>query len=161
MPQYTWTTGEVITAAKLNALESEVWRAGNQMSVGSSTSESSTTSGVYVDAAASVTFTAVATSAFIAGFGGGFFLGSGFTPPKTASIAVNIDGVDYDICHFTSIANVDYNMTFAGGVLVTGLTAGNSYTAKLRIKSGFSGQTVKINADGASRQTIVVFEIQK
>jgi hypothetical protein len=162
MPAYTWTTGETITAAKLQALEDEAWRVANQLAATSSTSESSTSSSSYVDAAASVTFTAKSTSVYVQISGGGLY-GTTGSNETNAFAAIQINGTDYAVTHNTG----DYvdsaaraKVPFCGGVLVTGLTAGNSYTAKLRIRTGGTG-TAYVNSDGSSRQTITVWDISK
>lgn len=162
MPAYTWATGETITATKLNTLETEAWRIANQIADGSSTSTSTTTSTSFVDAAASVTFTAKSTSVYIEVFGGNCYAGTANT--SAVFIGININGSDYTVCH-ANTTNSNIRVPFSGGTLVTGLTAGNSYTAKIRIKSNSASYTAGINGtDGipaTSRQSIVVWDISK
>jgi hypothetical protein len=162
MPAYTWTTGETITAAKLNALETEAWRSVNAVHFGSSTSESSTSSATFVDGLATVTFTAASTEAYIQICTGP----AKFTNSNNGVEAgFSIDGTDYDVVfgYFTTTVGID-QVTMSGGRLVTGLTAGNSYTATIRFRRvSASANTVYINRGGTSPtvQSITVFEINK
>lgn len=163
MPAYTWTTGETITAAKLQALENEAWRIANQIAYNSSTAATSTTSSSYVDGAASVTFTAKSTSVYIQAQGGGFgCLSSGTT--AYAYLAININGTDYPVSHSATQAGQTVG-SFCGGVVVTGLTAGTSYTAKLRLARSVNTAYLNFGGIGVSPgptiQSIAVFEIAK
>jgi hypothetical protein len=155
MPAYTWTTGETITAAKLQALEDEAWRVANLLASGSSTSDTTTTSTSYVDAAASVTFTAKSSSVYAQISGGGAFAGS-----TLSRLGINLNGTDYDVSHMNNSFSSTGPVPFCGGIVVTGLSPGTSYTAKLRIKS-FHGFNVGVNSDGWSRQTITIWDISK
>ena len=151
---YTWTTGETITAAKLQDLEDEAWRVANLLASGSSTSQSLTSSASYVDAAASVTFTAKSSSVYAQISGGGAEAAAVFI-----YLGINLNGTDYDVSHGKLPAAGVITVPFCGGIVVTGLSPGTSYTAKLRIKA--SSSTVVVNASGLSRQTITIWDISK
>lgn len=157
MPAYTWATGETITATKLNALETEAYRVANQIAYGSSTSASSTTSTSYVDGGASVTFTAAASSVYIEVTGGGAQQNSS---SRYGEIGININSTDYTVCHLTGGTDTGYDVPFAGGVLVTGLTPNTSYTAKIRLRVVVAG-TLSVNRNARSRQAIAVWDIAK
>lgn len=156
MPAYTWAAGETITATKLNTLETEAWRVANLIAEGASSSQTSTTSTSFVDAAATVTFTAKSTSVYIQVCGGGMSV-NGST--ITVFCAININGTDYTVTH-ADIAG-SYQYPYAGGVLVTGLTAGNSYTAKTRLRVSAATSTGYLVRSSSSRQTITVWDISK
>lgn len=159
MPAYTWTTAETITAAKLNTLETEAWKYLNILAVASTTSEQSTTSNTYDNVSPSVSFTPQTTSVLVAVFAGGAYMGSS---TARATLGVNVNSVDYDISHW--VAGNDgttAQATAAGAVLVTGLTAGNTYTAQTRLKNNGSSNSCAINRDGGSRATIIVLGIGK
>ena len=160
MPAYTWTTGETITAAKLNDLETEAYRAANQIVSNSSTSQSSTSSTSYVDAAASVTFTAGSSSVLILAAAGGFGVDIAAVAANVF-LAVQIDGTDYAVCHaYSADTDITYNGA-SGSIVVTGLTPGASYTAKLRIKVDQATAIGYLNNSGSSRQTITVIDLVK
>ena len=147
MPAYTWATGETITAAKLNALETEAYRVANLIGydeiVGSTFSTSSTS---LVDITnLSVTFTAQSTSVII-------FIhalcGSSATVGASAeaggAIGVRVNSVDYEIAgvNWVITSNNGYwGFPLAGFVKVTGLTANTSYTAQGRARRGFGQST--------------------
>jgi len=155
MPAYTWTTGETITAAKLQALEDEAWRVANLLASGSSTSETATLSTSYIDAAASVTFTAKSSSVYVQISGGG----ASPDTNQTIFLGINLNGTDYTVSHSTGPASGYPHVPFCGGIVVTGLSPGTSYTAKLRIR--VSGGTAYVNTVARSRQTITIWDISK
>jgi hypothetical protein len=154
MPAYTWATGETITATKLNTLETEAWRVANQIASGTSTSESSTASTTFVNLAASVTFTTKSTSVYIEICGGGFYITSA---SYTAFLGININSTDYTVSH----SRDPEQAPFCGGILVTGLTANTSYTARIRGRVDNAAGTLYVNQAGSSRQTITVWDISK
>lgn len=160
MPAYTWTTGETITAAKLQALEDEAWRISNQIASSSSTTNSSTNSTSFVDAAASVTFTAKNSSVYIQISGGGIAAQLN----GTAIAGININGTDYEVCHHFDADGANGRSPYCGGVLVSGLTPGVSYTAKTRLRTDNASYTAYLNAYlgvTSTRQTITVWDIGK
>lgn len=155
MPAYTWTTGETITAAKLQALEDEAWRVANLLASNTSTTETSTSSSTFVNAAASVTFTAKSSSVYAQISGGGTYaIGGG----AVCRLGINLNGTDYTVSHGIGPATGNVYPPFCGGIVVTGLTPGTSYTATLRVRTSSSGG---VNRDGYSRQTITVWDISK
>jgi hypothetical protein len=155
MPAYTWATGETITAAKLNALETEAWRAANTIDHARVTASFSTNSTSYVDVtSATVTFTAKSTTALIIALLGNV---SHSTSDGRAAVGININSTDYDI----SVIDIDNTSSYyaaCGSYLATGLTAGNNYTAKLRLKT--SGGTVRLH-NGGGASSIAIFDISK
>lgn len=160
---YTWTTGETITAAKLNALETEAFTGIKKIYQNTSTSQSTTFSTTFVDGAASVTFTASGTSAYVFASSGSVYAQE-TTVAYSAIIAVNINSTDRVIASHGYVTvpgsgglPTEGN-TVAGGILVTGLTKGSSYTAKIRFRST-SGFVVHLNSGGTSVQQITVFDI--
>lgn len=149
MPAYTWTTGETITAAKLQALEDEAWRIANLLAVGSSTAISSHFSASWANAAANVTFVSPGTSVYVQVSGGNIYSIGGYR------VGVNLNGTDYAVCDAYNPSSLSFGPPYAGGILVTGLTAGATYTATTRIWK------CEINRNGFSRQTIAVYGITK
>jgi len=135
MPAYTWTTAETITAAKLNALETEAWRIANDLAIGTSTGSESgnNAGGGYIDIGPTVSFTAKSTSVF------GFLLidyvsASIQTSYETAEVnfAIRMNSVDNYIGTTRLIYLRSETGSMANGVIITGLTAGTTYTAKTR-----------------------------
>lgn len=160
MPAYTWATGETITAAKLNTLETEAWRSGNQIASGTVTTGLFTSSTAYVDTGVSVTFTAKSSSVYVLFSPGS--LGVNSTTDSYAILGININSTDYRVCHNSTLyTNASRGTGSSAGILISGLTPGVSYTAKGRIAISNATRTAYINYYSDERQTISVFEISK
>lgn len=116
------------------------------------------TSGPYVDTGLSVTFTSPSTSVFIFALGGGMYIGGA---NLSLYVGVQINGNDYNISHLKAPASSPNTSisTLAGGVLVTGLTAGNTYVAKLRAATNSASFGGYLNLDGSSRVTLGVLHL--
>lgn len=155
MPAYTWTTGEVITAAKLQALENEAWNSLNILAVGTTTAsqDNGFTTGSWVNIDPSVNFTPQTSSVLVAVIAGS---ASHSTTSTTSNLGVRVNNVDYTISGWNyGTVNAQTTASVAGAVPVTGLTPGTAYTAQTRLST--SGGVITLS----TRLTLIVLGIGK
>lgn len=171
MPAYTWATGETITAAKLNALETEAYRVANQIQYDDLTGSVFTTSSTsLVDVTNwAVTFTPASTSVYVLMH---CVIGSnqaGATTVAGGAVGVRVNSVDYEVFFGNWISSTsanDWGIPGCGIVKITGLTAGVSYTAQARARRGFgqsAGNFIVGGTNGAEDilRAMVVIDIVK
>lgn len=112
----------------------------------------SVNSSSYVDAGPTVTFTATSTKVF------GFILGSECNTVTNTTYnsgvmyaGINLNGVDYTVGSiYKSNYTANSKVTLAGGTIISGLTIGQTYTAKMRlvVSNGFPEPTKSGSIDG-------------
>lgn len=159
MPAYNWTTAETITAAKLNALETEAWRSVNLLATATTTGAGGPiTSTTFSDYGLDVTFTATTTSVLAFAMGGGMYIAGN---SQTLTVAILLNGTDYAISHLKAQTSAPSHGTLSGCVVVSGLIVGTSYTAKLRVAVSNASYQGILNQDGSSRITIGILAIGK